>query len=222
MREKRVLKDLYECVVRGNASLAKVLTEQALMAGAEPLDVIDKALMAALNHVNGMFRDGRCVIPDVLLSSRAVHASLHLLETHNRAPRQPSIGTVVIGTVAGDLHDIGKKIVVMMMETENMEVIDLGIDVPTEDFLAAVRRYSPDILAMSALLTTTLPSIQKTVEGLKREGLRDSVLVAVGGRPVSEAFASGVGADIYAYDAVQAARACRERLLGTGVFRSRE
>lgn len=208
------LDDLIESIVKGDASMAKVLTEQVLLSGKSPSTVIEEAVLPAMEHVNEIFKEGRIVIPDVLLASRAAHAALYFLEPYLVQGGKGEEGTVVIGTVAGDLHDIGKKLVSLMAESKGIRVIDLGVDVVPEDFVEAVITFRPQIVAMSALLTTTMPGMKHTIEALKSAGLRDSVFVALGGGPVNRDFARAVGADIYAYDAAEASRLFLSSLQG--------
>jgi len=172
--------------------------------------------MAGMDLVSERFSDGTIYIPDVLMASRAVHAGIYALRPLLTASTDTHGGRVVIGTVAGDLHDIGKSLVAMMMKAMGFEVIDVGIDISPEEFAMAVERYSPDILGLSSLLTTTMPFIRETLDYLSAAGLRSRVKIMVGGRPVTREFARRVGADAYAHDARAAARAARRLISREG------
>ena len=176
-------------------------TREALSRGYSPQDVLAKGLVAGMDIVGVDFRDGILFVPEVLMAANAMKGGMEVLRPLLVETGAARIGTMVIGTVKGDIHDIGKNLVTMMMEGAGFEVINLGINNDAEKFLNAVREHQPDIIGMSALLTTTMPYMKVVVQALKDEGLRDSVYVMVGGAPVTETFAQAVGADAYGRDA---------------------
>ena len=178
--------------------------EELLARGETPYDILTQGLVAGMDIVGVDFRDGVLFVPEVLMAARAMKAGMEVLRPLLTQTGAPRIGRMVIGTVKGDIHDIGKNLVAMMMEGAGFEVIDLGINVPADKFLTAVKEHTPDILGMSALLTTTMPYMRVVIEALEKEGLRDRVLVFVGGAPVNEAFAEEIGADAYCPDAAVA------------------
>lgn len=182
----------------------KTLTILAVESGIDPRMVLEKALMPGMQEIGGQFRDNVIYISDVLIASRAMHAGLHVLKPFLSNPQQFSLGKVVIGTVAGDLHDIGKNLIVMMFRGAGLEVIDLGIDVQPEDFAQAIIDHQPDILAMSAMLTTTLGMMSETIKELNRQGLRDKVKIIIGGNPTTQDFARAINADGFAVDVTKA------------------
>ena len=206
----RMREDLY----RGRAEDVMTAVSQALNMGALPRDILSGGLIAGMDEVGKDFRDGKLYMPEVLVAARAMKAGLRVLEPLLAGAGAPSLGRVVLGTVAGDIHDIGKNLVAIMMEGAGFEVVDLGIDRSAEDFLAAVKEARPHILGMSALLTTTMPAMGQVVEALKAEGLRDSVVVLVGGAPLTPAFAQAIGADAYCRDAAVAVETAKRFLKG--------
>jgi methylmalonyl-CoA mutase cobalamin-binding domain/chain len=166
-----------------------------------PYKVLTEALVEGMRIVGIDFRDGILFVPEVLLSAKAMKAGMFILKPLLAATGAPQVGKMVIGTVKGDIHDIGKNLVCMMMEGAGFEVIDLGINNPVEDYLAALEEHKPDILGMSALLTTTMPYMKVVIDTLAEKGLRDDYIVLVGGAPLNEEFADAVGADAYCRDA---------------------
>jgi 5-methyltetrahydrofolate--homocysteine methyltransferase len=192
------------------------LVRSAIDSGVSPEALLEDHLMAGMDLVSERFGDGTIYIPDVLMASRAVHAGIHTLRPLLTGSAQTHGGRVVIGTVAGDLHDIGKSLVAMMLKAVGFEVLDVGIDISPEEFAMAVERYSPDILGLSSLLTTTMPFIRETLDYLSAAGLRSRVKIMVGGRPVTREFAKRVGADAYAHDARAAARTARRLMSRQG------
>lgn len=193
-----------KALIKGQANRVKTLTILAIENGIEPLTVIDKALMPGMQEIGGQFRDKVIYISDVLIASRAMHAGLHVLKPLLSNSQQHSLGKVVIGTVAGDLHDIGKNLVVMMFRGAGLEVIDLGVDVQPEDFAQAIIDHQPDILAMSAMLTTTLGMMAETIRELNRQDLRNKVKIMIGGSPATQEFARAINADGFAVDVTKA------------------
>ncbi|MDA8235537.1 MAG: corrinoid protein [Clostridia bacterium] len=211
---KRIIADIQQGLMEGDAQLVKEKTEQALTYGIKADNIIQEGLMPAMKIIGSKFRDGELFIPDVLMSSRAMHASLYVLRPLLASSKLASKGTVVVGTVAGDLHDIGKNMVTMMLEGAGYNVIDLGIDVPVKEFVQAVRTHKPDVLAMSALLTTTLDELRDVINQLKEEGLRYQVKILVGGGPVTPEFAMAIEADAYAGDSFHAVEATNRLITG--------
>ena len=174
---------------------------EALARGQTPQEILDKGLVAGMDIVGIDFRDGILFVPEVLLAANAMKAGMEVLRPLLTETGAPRIGTMILGTVKGDIHDIGKNLVAMMMEGAGFEVINLGINVDADKFMTAIKEHKPDILGMSALLTTTMPYMKVVIDALGEEGLRDEVYVMVGGAPVTENFAREVGADAYGRDA---------------------
>jgi len=203
---------IFGAVMEGNAPEAASQVEAALSAGTAPNDILYQGCIAAMDKVGQLFEDGEYFVPEMLIAARAMQAAMDVLKPHLAEEEIGAAGTAVIGTVAGDLHDIGKNLVGMMMGGAGFKVIDLGTDVSPEAFVKAVRESAPDLIGMSALLTTTLPSMEKTIQALQETGLRDKVKVMIGGAPVTQDFADQIGADGFAPDASQAARLAKTLL----------
>ena len=195
---------LNEGVIKGNAKLVVEATKAALASGAEPLEIINRGLVAGITIVGQRFRACEMYIPEVLMSAKAMAAGVDLVKPLLTGKEMLSKGKLLIGTVKGDLHDIGKNLVGLMMESSGYEVVSLGVDISPEKFAEAVREHKPQLLGLSALLTTTMLAMKDTIEGLKEAGLRDSVKVMIGGAPVTADFATEIGADGYAPDAASA------------------
>jgi 5-methyltetrahydrofolate--homocysteine methyltransferase len=172
--------------------------------------VLNEALVAGMTIVGIDFRDGILFVPEVLMSANAMKAGMALLKPLLSASDQPTAGKMVIGTVKGDIHDIGKNLVCMMMEGAGFEVIDLGINTPVEDFLAALEEHKPEILGMSALLTTTMPYMKVVIDTMKEQGIRDDYIILVGGAPLNQEFGEAIGANAYCRDAAVAADTARQ------------
>lgn len=190
----------------GDTGEVRRLATQALEKGYTPDQIINDALIPAMDEIGQQFRGSEIFIPEVLKASRAMHGGIRIIQeklVSQTEAKKPI--SVLIGTVAGDLHDIGKNLVSIFMNAKGYEVVNLGIDVPTEDFVWAVRKHKPHVLAMSSLLTTTMPAMEEAIGALEQAGLRDSVKILVGGGPVTKKFADEIGADGYAYDAKSAA-----------------
>ena len=200
------LETIYEAVLTGNAKVAKAETQAAVDAGVPASDILHKACIPAMTEVGRLFEIGEKFVPEMLIAARAMQAALTILKPLLVEAETETLGKVVIGTVAGDLHDIGKNLVGMMLEGAGFEIIDLGTDVSPEKFVNAVQEHQPDLIGMSALLTTTMASIGRTIEALEEAGLRDQVKVIVGGAPLTQDFADKVGADGFATDAGSASR----------------
>ncbi len=198
------LKAVFDCVVDGDDEGVTDAVKAALDAGLDPSAILNDGMMAAMAHVGRQFEEGECFVPEMMIAAMAMQAGLKVLKPRLAPGAISRSGRVVIGTVKGDLHDIGKNLVGMMLEGAGYEVIDLGVDVKPETFVQAVQQHHPDILAMSALLTTTMPYIGNTVQALAAAGLRQSLKIMIGGAAVTDAFAAKVGADGYAPDASRA------------------
>ncbi len=201
---------LRQAIISGDAATVNALTQALLASGASAREILDEALLPGMEVVGARMREGECFIPEVLLSARTMQGALDLLRPHMAAGESASAGTVVIGTVAGDLHDIGKNLVAMMLQGAGFTVVNLGTGVSAADFVAAVKEHAPQILGMSALLTTTLPHMAETIAALKEAGLREQVKVMVGGAPVTAAYAEEVGADGYGANAGMAVERAKE------------
>ena len=213
-----MLETIYNGVLDGNAPQVQKGVKDALEAGKDPAVVLNESMIAAMAEVGRRFEEGEYFVPEMLISARAMQSGLALLKPHLAQADVKSAGKVVIGTVKGDLHDIGKNLVAMMMEGAGFEIVDLGTDVSAEKFVQAVKEQTttgePVILAMSALLTTTMPNMKLIIEAVSAAGMRGSVKIMIGGAPVTETYAEQIGADGYASDASRAvARA--KALIGT-------
>jgi 5-methyltetrahydrofolate--homocysteine methyltransferase len=201
----KLLDDLRLSVIDGDMPGTQALVPHALAEGISPERILKEGLIAAMSEVGARFERGEFYVPEMLISARAMKSGLALLRPHLVAANVRAVGKVVIGTVQGDLHDIGKNLVGMMLEGAGFEVIDLGADVAAEKYVAAAREHQPELIACSALLTTTMPHMQNIIQQLKEAGLRQQVKVMIGGAPVTEDYASQIGADGYAPDAAAAA-----------------
>jgi 5-methyltetrahydrofolate--homocysteine methyltransferase len=199
------LKPIYEGVIEGDAAGVKQDVQAAIDAGIEAENILKQGLIPAMQKVGELFEKGEYYVPEMLIAARAMQGGLELLKPLLASADVQSTGKVVIGTVQGDLHDIGKNLVGMMLEGAGFELVDLGTDVSPAKFTEALREGQPDILAMSALLTTTMPAMQTTIEAIEEAGLRNQVKVMIGGAPVTEEYANKVGADGFAPDASRAA-----------------
>jgi 5-methyltetrahydrofolate--homocysteine methyltransferase len=208
------LEAIYEAVLNGDAGTAGSGVSAALEANTPPEDILYKACIPAMEEVGRLFEEGEKFVPEMLISARAMQTAMGLLKPHLAGADIQTAGKVVVGTVAGDLHDIGKNLVAMMLEGSGFEVIDLGTDVSPQAFVDAVREHEAQIIGMSALLTTTMPSMGATIEALKEAGVRDGVKVMVGGAPITQDFADKIGADGFAPDASSASRKAKA-LVGT-------
>lgn len=184
--------------------------------GWTPYDVLTQALVEGMRIVGEDFRDGILFVPEVLLSANAMKAGMAILKPLLAETGAPKVGTMVIGTVKGDIHDIGKNLVAMMMEGAGFDVVDLGINNGVDRYLAAIEEHSPDILGMSALLTTTMPYMKVVIDTLKEKGIRDDIVVMVGGAPLNEEFAASIGADAYCRDAAVAVETAKSFMARRG------
>jgi len=200
-----ITEQLATAVLAGDRDKIPQLVQQGLDQGLAPKEILDKGLVAGMNEVGNLFKCGEIFVPEVLTSADAMQAGLQVLRPHLIATGTRLIGKIVIATVKGDLHDIGKNLVAMMCEGAGFEVIDVGFDVDPAQFVEAVKEHRPDIVGMSALLTTTMRAMALTIQALQEAGLRDTVKVMVGGAPLTQAYADEIGADGYAPDAASAA-----------------
>ncbi|MBQ6811087.1 MAG: corrinoid protein [Firmicutes bacterium] len=207
------LQDLSKAVIVGKAKKAEAICNALLEEGVNPIDIINGGLIAGMNEVGIRFKANQMFVPEVLMAAEAMGAGTALVKPHINAEDLPSLGTVLLGTVKGDLHDIGKNLVGMMLESVGFTVVNAGIDVAPEAFVEGVKAQKIDVIAMSALLTTTMLHMKDTIELLKEEGLRDDVNVIIGGATVSQDFADEIVAEGFAPDAASAADLCK-KLLG--------
>jgi 5-methyltetrahydrofolate--homocysteine methyltransferase len=198
------LKQLYDSVVSGDAKTTQALTQQALAEGVDPLKLVNDYMVPAMDEVGRRFEANEYFVPELLISARAMKAALELIRPLLTARGDQPLGRVAIGTVKGDLHDIGKNLVGSLLEGGGFEVIDLGVNVTPEKFIATVNEKKANIIAMSALLTTTMPAMKTTIDALKQAGVRDKVKVLIGGAPITQKYAEEIGADGYSENAVGA------------------
>ena len=201
-----------ETLVAGKSDDLKKLVEDAINENANPADLLNQGLLPGMDAVGQKWKAGDMFMPEVLRSAKAMSNSMDILRPHLKEGDMGNTGTMVIGTVAGDLHDIGKDLAAMMFEGAGYKVINIGIDQPNEAFVNAVKEHQPNILGMSALLTTTMPRMGEVINSLKEAGIRDEVAVIIGGAPVTQEFADEIGADIYAPNAGSAVEITNEYL----------
>jgi len=199
-----LLSSVYQAILEGDQVAARAAVQRALEEDLDAETILKQAMMPAMQEVGRLFEEGEYFVPEMLVAARAMQTGLSLLKPKLVQADVASAGKVVAGTVKGDLHDIGKNLVCMMLEGAAFEIIDLGTDVPPERFVEAVRASGAQLLALSALLTTTMPNMKQTIEALQQAGLRQQVKIMVGGAPVTETFARQIGADGYAPDASRA------------------
>ena len=207
-----LLEKISEELQKGNHKDMPDLIREALKANLPPEKILSGGLIAGMDVVGEKFRSNELFIPEVLISAKAMHAGMGVLRPKLAESGVKLAGKVVLGTVKGDLHDIGKNLVGMLMEGAGYQVIDVGIDVPSEKFVEAVKTHQAQVVGLSALLTTTMPRMKEVIESLREAGIRDQVKVMVGGAPVTEKFAKDIGADGYAPDAANAAEKIRQLL----------
>jgi len=199
-----------ERLIVGKIDEVKELSQQALDQGAAPRDIIDKGLLAGMDVVGKRFKAGDMFIPEVLLCARCMHGAMDILKPLLSEADAAGVGTYLIGTVEGDLHDIGKNLVSMMLQGAGFEVVDLGTNITPQQFVDAVKEHKPTILGLSALLTTTMPKMEETIKALKEAGIRDQVKIMAGGAPVTQAFVEEIGADAYGANAASATEKAKE------------
>ena len=203
---QRIAENLY----KGDSETVAELVQDALDAGMAPSEVLNDALLAGMDKVGKDFKEGVLFVPEVMFAARAMQAGMTVLRPLLAETDIASSGKCLVGTVKGDLHDIGKNLVTMMLDGGGFEAIDLGIDLDPSVFVEAVREHKPDLIGMSALLTTTMVQMKATIDALEEAGLRDSVKIMIGGAPVTASFAEQIGADAYAPDAATAVELARE------------
>jgi 5-methyltetrahydrofolate--homocysteine methyltransferase len=208
-----ILGDLRQSVIDGDMNRTQALVAKAIAENIPAEQILTEGLISAMAEVGRMFEAGEFFVPEMLIAARAMKSGLTLLRPHLIAANVQAVGKVIIGTVQGDLHDIGKNLVGMMLEGAGFEVIDLGVDVPPEKYVQAVREHHPDLVACSALLTTTMLRMKDIILSLDEAGLRGQVTVMVGGAPVTESYTRDIGADLYAPDAASASSRAKELIL---------
>ncbi len=201
---KSVLENIYEGIIEGDKELVREKVAEAIQTGLDIKQILENGLIKGMTEVGRLFEEGEYYVPEMLISARAMQTGMDLLKPHLLSADVKMKGKVVIGTVKGDLHDIGKNLVAMMLEGAAFEVVDLGTDVAPEKFVEAVEQNDADIIAMSALLTTTMSNMRETIKALSSAGLRDRVKILVGGAPLTPEYATEIGADGYSVDANQA------------------
>ena len=208
-------RELYDAILNGDVKSAIRLTRKALDERCDPLGLVTGSMVPAMDEVGRRFASQEFYVPDLLLAGRAMKGALELVRPLLSAGAAHPSGKVVIGTVKGDLHDIGKNLVASMLEGGGFEIFDLGVDVPAAQFIAAVRKTNAGVVALSALLTTTLPAMKTVVEAFQQAGIRDQVKIMIGGAPATRQYAAEIGADAYCKDAVSAVETART-LVGKG------
>ena len=199
-----LLEEISTCILEGDNNAIKQTVQAALDAGLEPAVILNQGMVEAMAKVGKLFEEGEYFVPEMLIAARAMKTGLTILKPLLVSANVQSAGKVIIGTVKGDLHDIGKNLVAMMLEGAAFEIVDLGTDVSPEKFVEGVRESGAPLIAMSALLTTTMPSMRTTIQGLEAAGLRESVKVMIGGAPITQKYADEIGADGFAQDASKA------------------
>jgi 5-methyltetrahydrofolate--homocysteine methyltransferase len=208
-----VLQEISEALQAGRAKIVKDLIERALGEGGDAKEILEKGLLSGMDIVAEKFKNNEVYVPEVLIAARVMNAGTEILKPFLAESGAKPVGKALIGTVKGDLHDIGKNLVRMMFEGKGIEVLDLGVDVSAERFIEAYKTEKPDVIAMSALLTTTMNEMKNTVDLFVSEGLRGDVVIMVGGAPVTDSFCEKIGADIYRADAASAAESAKQAIL---------
>ena len=204
------LSNFHDFILNGDSENIQPLTQEAIDSGISIKTIVNDHLIPAMEEVGRLYEEGSLFIPEMLIAARAMQASMGVLKPYIIGNELKTKGRVVIGTVKGDLHDIGKTLVGIMLEGSGFEVCDLGVDVSPEQFVDAVEKEKPDIIAMSALLTTTIPYMETTIASLKKANLRENLIIMVGGAPITSNFANSIGADGFAEDAAGAVRKAKE------------
>ena len=207
------LNDLYKAILKGDLNQAKAVTNDAIMRQIDPQNIINNYMITAMEDIGTQFESGKVFVPNLLLSARAMKGSLELLKPLMREENNTYIGRIVIGTVKGDLHDIGKNLVASMCEGCGFEVINLGVDVSSEQFIAAATEHKADIICMSALLTTTMNYMKEVIAAIETSGLKGKIKVMIGGAPVNDDFAKVIGADAYTSNANAAVAMAKKLIL---------
>ena len=208
-----ILEQMASVLIAGKEAEVKGLTQKALDAGISAKEILDSGLLAGMNVVGQRFKAGDMFIPEVLLCARCMHGAMDMLKPLLSEGDAAGMGTYLIGTVEGDLHDIGKNLVAMMLEGAGFQVVDLGTNITAQQFVDAVKEHQPDILGMSALLTTTMPRMEETIQALKEAGIRDQVKIMAGGAPVTQDFVDKIGGDAYGANAASATEKAKELVI---------
>ena len=208
-----LIAEISELLQKGKAKNVKALVQQALDENMDPKEILNDGLLAGMMTIGAKFKNNEVFVPEVLVAARAMNAGLTVLEPKLVEIGNEPVGKAVIGTVQGDLHDIGKNLVVMMLKGAGFEIHDLGVDVAPDAFIDKAEEVDADVICMSALLTTTMPRMQDCVDRLKERGLRDKYIVMIGGAPVNDSFAEQIGADYYTPDAASSAETAKEAVL---------
>ena len=203
-----ILEDIQNCVLDGELDEIKDLVQKAVDEGIDPAAIINDGLIVGMNIVAPLFKSGEMFVPEVMESADTMNEGMQVVKPLITDADMPTKGKVIIGTVNGDPHDIGKNLVVLMMESRGYTVIDMGVDVKEEQFVEAIKEHKPDIVGMSSLLTTTMMKIDDTIKMINESGLRDQVKIIIGGAPISQEFADDIGADGYSEDASTAVELC--------------
>lgn len=205
-----ILEEMSALLQKGRAPMVKQLVTQALEEGIAPQVILEEGLLSGMSIIGEKFKKNEVFVPEVLIAARAMNAGVEILRPHLVSSGVKNKGTVIIGTVRGDLHDIGKNIVKMMLEGKGLEVIDLGVDVAPETFTAAAKENNADIICLSSLLTTTMHEMKNVVEQAEKDGIREQVKIMVGGAPITQSFCDSIGADCYTPDAASCSDAALE------------
>ena len=208
-----ILTQISEELQKGKAKIVKELVEHALSQGVSAGEILENGLLAGMDIIAVKFKNNEVFVPEVLVAARAMNAGSEILKPHLAESGAKPIGKALLGTVKGDLHDIGKNLVRMMFEGKGIEVIDLGVDVPPEKFIEEQKKHNADIIALSALLTTTMGEMKTVIDAFIAEGKRGEVIIMIGGAPVTDNFCADIGADIYTSDAASAAEAAKLAIL---------
>jgi corrinoid protein of di/trimethylamine methyltransferase len=208
-----VIEEISEFLQKGRAKNVKVLVQQAIDENYDPKTILNEGLLSGMMIIGEKFKHNEVFVPEVLVAARAMNAGLEILEPKLIEIGNKPVGKAVIGTVKGDLHDIGKNLVTMMLKGAGLEVHDIGVDAPPEAFINKAEEVGADIICMSALLTTTMPSMQNVIEVMNEQGVRDKYIIMVGGAPVNQIFSDQIGADYYTPDAATAAETAKKILL---------
>jgi len=207
------IEEIQNAVETGKKKIVKGLVEAALAEGVDPIAILNQGMIEAMGNIGEKFKTGEVFVPEMLVAARAMKAGVEILKPHLAGEQDTSVGKFIIGTVEGDLHDIGKNLVAMMVEGSGFRVIDLGVDVAPEKLIEAIKEH-PDcrLVGLSALLTTTMPSLNRAVAAITEAGLKSQVKIIVGGAPITQEFADTIGADGYAADAASAASLAKEMI----------
>lgn len=208
-----IINEISEWLQKGRAKNVKALVQDALDQGCDPKEILNDGLLSGMMIVGGKFKRNEVFVPEVLVAARAMNAGLSILEPKLVEVGNESVGKAVIGTVKGDLHDIGKNLVAMMLKGAGFEIVDVGTDVDADTFISTAEDVGADIICMSALLTTTMPYMQEVINSLTEKGIRDKYIVMIGGAPVTEEFANQITADFYTTDATSAAETAKSAVM---------